>query len=320
MTQRLLRAVFFILVSTVSGAADPLPVIEWRDQRLSIAAKNTPLADLLRTVAQQTGVEMQGLEGVQEVVSIQLFGAPLQTGLQHLLSSFNHLMLMRTTPNGEVHPTLILVLGRKRPTEPHPRDDRDETPLLSAPIIRWFQGQDPNQRLAALQQLDALPATQRSALLRAALQDTDPSVRQVAYRLLYERGEQETLAAALKQEARSSDSERRQTALEAIGEFFPTEATELLLQATTDEHPDVRSTAFAQLSHLDLPEAEQALRTQLTHPNREVRLLAIEALAARGAQVAREAALTALADSDELVRGKGANLLQELQISKGGAQ
>ncbi|HXG22240.1 MAG TPA: HEAT repeat domain-containing protein [Methylomirabilota bacterium] len=320
MTQRLLRAFFFILVFPVSVAADPLPVIEWRDQRLSIAAKNSPLADLLRTVAQQTGVEVQGLEGVQEVVSIQLFRVPLQTGLQHLLSSFNHLMLTRTTPNGEACPTLILVLGRKRPTESHPRDDLDETPLLAAPRVQWLQKQNPNQRLAALQQLDPLPATQRSALLKAALQDTDPSVRQVAYRLLYEQGEKETLAAALKQEARSSDSERRQTALEAFGEFFPTEATELLLQATTDEHPDVRSTAFAQLSHLDLPEAEQALRTQLAHPDREVRLLAVEALAARGAQVAREAALTALADSDELVRGKGANLLQELQISVGGVQ
>jgi hypothetical protein len=57
---------------------------------------------------------------------------------------------------------------------------------------------------------------------------------------------------------------------------------------------------------------------QLTHPTPEVRLLAIEAMAARGTRAAREAALVAMSGSYELVRRKGANVLQELEISKGG--
>lgn len=307
-----------IAVLVIPGAAaETRPVIEWRDQRLSVIATNAPLVDVLRAVARQTDLEMKGIEHVQGLVSPHLLRVSLYVGLQHLLASTDHLMLVRMAPSGEVCPSLVLILERKSPAALAMTGSNVETPSLAA---LKPQEHDPNQRLVALQQLDALPAAQRNALVSAALQEADPSVRQVAYRFLYEQGEKDSLAELLKHEALSTDIARRQTAIETLGQLFAGEATELLLQATTDEHPDVRYAAFAQLSHLDLPEAEQALRTQLTHPAPEIRLLAIEAMAARGARTAREAALTAMADSDELVRGKGANLLRELEISEGGGQ
>lgn len=318
MPQRILPALFLTIVLAARTGAETLPVIQWQDQRLSITAKNVLLADILRTVAQQTGVEVQGLERVQDIVSLQLSQVPLHTAIQHLLASLDHLLLVRTTPNGEVRPFLVLVLGRRKPTTTLLTTRRVETTLPLSLLVQRVQEQDPNQRLVALQQLDALPVTQRNALLADALQDPDPSVRQVAYKFLYEQGEKEALAEILRREAQNTDSERRKTAIETVGELFTVEATELLLQATTDDHPDIRAVAFAHLSHLDLPEAEQVLRMQLTHPTPEVRLLAIEAMAARGTRAAREAALVAMSDSDELVRGKGANVLHELEISEGG--
>jgi hypothetical protein len=285
MPQRILTALFLTIVLTAGTGAETLPVVRWQDQRLSIIAKNVLLADILRTVAQQTGVEVQGFERVQDMVSLQLSQVSLHTAIPHLLASLDHLLLVRTTPNGEVRP--FLVLGCRKPTTALLTTGRAETAPPLSLLVQRAQEQDPNQWLVALQQLDALPVTQRNALLADALQDTDPSIRQVTYKFLYEQGEKEALAEILRQEAQNTDSERRKTAIETVGEFCPVEATELLLQATTDDHPDIRAVAFAQFSHLDLPEAEQVLRMQLTHPTPEVRLLAIEAMAARGTGAAR---------------------------------
>ena len=132
--------------------------------------------------------------------------------------------------------------------------------------------------------------------------------------------EKEQLAELLKQALASADSERRQTAIESLGQFFAADATDLLRDATADEHPDVRHTAFQQLSHIDSAEAEQILTERLAHPNAEIRLMAIEAMAARGETVARAAATAVLYDSDELVRNKAAGLLQELGAHEGGAK
>ena len=84
MPQRILPALFLIIALVPRTGAETPPVIQWQDQRLSITAKNGLLADILRTVAQQTGVEMQGLERGQDIVSLQLSQVPLHTAIQHL--------------------------------------------------------------------------------------------------------------------------------------------------------------------------------------------------------------------------------------------
>jgi hypothetical protein len=109
MPQRILTALSLTIVLAAETGAETLTMIQWQDQRLSITAKNVLLAEALRTVAQQTGVEVQGLSVCRIfIVSLQLFQAPLHTVIQHLLASLNHLLLVHTTPKGEVRPFLGL--------------------------------------------------------------------------------------------------------------------------------------------------------------------------------------------------------------------
>jgi hypothetical protein len=56
MLQHILPVLFLTIVLAAGTGAETLPVIQWQDQRMSITAKNVLLADILRTVAQQTGI------------------------------------------------------------------------------------------------------------------------------------------------------------------------------------------------------------------------------------------------------------------------
>ena len=120
---------------------------------------------------------------------------------------------------------------------------------------------------------------------------------------------------------------RRQEAWTAIdvaprsnpwAKLFAPEAADILRDATVDENTDVRHAAFQQLSRIDSTETVQVLRERLTHPDATVRLMAIEAMAARGEVSAREAAMVTLDDSDEAVQSKATGLLQELEAQEGG--
>ena len=289
--------------------------VEWQDTRLSVSADHTPLYQILQKVARQTGLKIQGLEGLQEEVSISFSGLPLPTGLEKLLMSANYILIEKSTPPEDLQPGLLLITGKRGTVV-----DKSEAAPGGQAIVPGWQSLDPALRLAQVQETGRPALQQGSDILSAAVRDTDPSIRQLAYHRLFDQGEKEQLAELLKQALASADSERRRTALESLGQFFAADATDLLRDATADEHPDVRHTAFQQLSHIDSAEAEQILTERLAHPNAEIRLMAIEAMAARGETVARVAATAVLYDSDELVRSKAAGLLQELGAHEGGAK
>jgi HEAT repeat protein len=255
------------------------------------------------------------MEGLQDKVTINFSGLPLPTGLEKLLMSANYVLLEKSTPHEDPHPVLLLIIGKRGIVV-----DKSEAVLGDQETVPGWRDLDPNLRLAQVQETGRPALQQGIDILSAAARDTDPSIRQLAYSRLFEQGEKEKLAKLLKQAIASADSDRRQTAVEALGQFFAADAADLLRDATADEHPDVRHAAFQQLSHIDSAEAQQVIVERLAHPNAEIRLMAIEAMAARGETVAREAATVLLYDSDELVRSKAAGLLQELEAQEEGAK
>jgi hypothetical protein len=291
--------------------------VAWQDGHLSVQAEKVPLAQVLQEIASQTGVAVQGLEGLDEEVSLRFSALPLRAGLQQLLAPVNYFLVEKTIPVGDARPVLLMITGWRRTLSADAAGSQAEGKLAGRGGGDDWQRLDPNLRLARVQETNSADLQQDARILFAATQDSDPSIRQLAYDRLYEKGEKEKVADLLQQDARSADSDRRRTAIESLGKLFASEAADILRNATTDENPDVRHAAFQQLARIDSAETVQVLRDRFTHPDAAVRLMAIEAMAARGEASAREAAMAALSDSDEAVRSKARGLLQELEAGEG---
>src|SRR5439155_22930531 len=69
--------------------------VAWQDGHLSVQAEKVPLAQVLQAIASQTGVAVQGLEGLDEEISLRFSALPLCAGLQQLLAQWNYLLCER---------------------------------------------------------------------------------------------------------------------------------------------------------------------------------------------------------------------------------
>jgi hypothetical protein len=308
----------FALLVAVSAAAEAPFAVEWKEGRLNVHAEHASLSQILQEVAHQADVEVRGLEKLQQAASVRFAGLPLRVGLQRLLAQVNYFLVEKTTSAGAAQPVLLVITGWRRTPSADAVGSQAEGELEGQGGGDDWQRLDPNLRLAQVQEANGADPQREARLLFAATQDPDPSIRQLAYDRLYEKGEKEKVADLLGQEAKSADSDRRRTAIESLGKLFASEAADVLRDATVDENPDVRHAAFQQLSRIDSAETMQVLRECFTHPDAAVRLMAIEAMATRGEASAREAALATLSDSDETVRSKATGLLQELEAQEGG--
>jgi hypothetical protein len=79
-------------VGSCAWAGAPLKV-EWKDELLSVIAEEAPLAQILREIARQTGMDIQGIEHSQGDVSVRFSGLPLRDGLRRLLVDMNYAIL-----------------------------------------------------------------------------------------------------------------------------------------------------------------------------------------------------------------------------------
>ena len=87
--------------------------VEWEEGRLSVVAEMTPLSEILREVSRRTGLEVRGLEGLQEKVSARFSGLSLREGLEKLLARVNYVLLEEISPQGRRQPALAWVFGRQ---------------------------------------------------------------------------------------------------------------------------------------------------------------------------------------------------------------
>ena len=110
------RAIFFLLVFTLflasSVFAQSMLEVQWKGSYLNVVAQSVPLSQVLQEVARATGVEIQGLEGLEEQVSVSFSGLSLREGLKNLLEQVNHVILEKASPQGGTQPFLVQVFGR----------------------------------------------------------------------------------------------------------------------------------------------------------------------------------------------------------------
>ena len=109
------------------------------------------------------------------------------------------------------------------------------------------------------------------------------------------------------------DAGVRRVAAELLGDLDPADALPALLRALHDQDLDVRATALRSLVRAEAVGASEEVPALLADPAPEVRLAAVDALAALRADWARARPL--LGDADPLVRARAASVLLE----RGGA-
>jgi hypothetical protein len=299
-----LLVTFFVVPSPRAQA--PFTVA-WQEGRLSVTAEGVPLAQVLQEVARRTGVEIQGLEGVQEKVSVRFVHLPLRDGLQTLLTRVNYFLSEKAAPRGGTQPALVLLSGWQA-TPPAERLGSEEG---AKPAGEPVAEENLEERLAALQ---ACADQGNEEALRQAAADPHQTLRAAAFALLARQNPvaATTLATAA---VRGPDLAQRFTGLQALGQMDNSLAVQTLGEALADDDVGVREYAIRSLMGQTAPDAILILSQALQDPDPAIRILALEALAAQGAE-GQEALKVALHTGDPLVRSRAAALLEQLRADE----
>ncbi len=114
--ERFSLAFLLVLFSTVSFSrvsAETPPTIEWKAERLSVSAERAPLAQILREVARRSGIEIQGLDALQELVSVRFADLSLREGLETLLAQRDYAIVGDLSLSGGKPRVRVLVSGQR---------------------------------------------------------------------------------------------------------------------------------------------------------------------------------------------------------------
>lgn len=278
--------------------------INWKQLRLSVSANNTPLAKILTEIAIQTGLEVRGLPSIEDTVIIDFSNLSLREGLQKLLVGKNYFIIDKESPDGTVAPGIILILN-------------SQTNCMIPAVTEEMSAEIDNgtyldlpTRLSRLEKLMGTNAPDLKESLYAATKDSEPMIRELAYRELYQRGDT-TVLDILRRDARGEDIDVRRTALEILPELDKENAIIILSESVSDSSVDIRQKAFEKLSKMET--GLDIIKEKLHDPDPDVRIAAIEILASLGERSARSAIEGALHDADERVRAKAETISQELQ-------
>lgn len=299
--------------SVAQEATQPDPFyVEWSQSRLSVQARNIPLRRILSEIARKTDIQMNGIDSLRETVTVNLDQSPLYDGLRTILDDQDY-VLIHLHESSDHPPTLtLLILGQPgsssspfvyTPSDTHgdQQGDRQETPL------------DPAERLSRLEgSIKEHPANLRD-ILHAAAQDSEPFVRELAYRQLYALDEDDARS-LLERDAASDNIDLRRTALSSFFDLYrtshPSDVLDMLTEAASDANIDIRTTAFESLTRLEGGLAE--IEKKLEDPDPEVRIVAIDVMASQGQESAWNAISLLRQDPDEQVRSRVNNLFLEL--------
>ncbi len=278
--------------------------VEWKNNLLTVNAKEAQLSDVLKNISRNAGIDIIGMEILDEPCTVHFSNLSLQKSFKKLLSHKNYMMLEALSQKGDILPIQIFIVenGAMPPEKAFTNDNSD------------LNNSDPGIRLARIQELISLNPDQIDSILYSATQDSDPSIRELAYIHLIEKGDNR-VSSILQNDANSKDIDIRKVALSVIGRLSTLDALEALKLATGDDNVDIRYTAIQQLSQMQSPEGIAIIKERLSHPDPEIRIMAIEAMSSQGEKLAFEAASLMLEDNNEMVRNTAEQIKQDLKFA-----
>jgi len=278
--------------------------VEWQGDLLTVEAQQAPLTLILREVADKTGLEVRGVEGLQEEVSLRFAGVPLPEGLRRLLARVNYFLAEKPAPQGGTRPALLLVFGRREPPPP----------VLAGEQGGGSRGmlateENPEEHLSALY---AFAGQGNVEALENATSDPDQVIQATAFELLA-RQDRQRATARLVEVSKSTPVETRLRSLQLLSstDYADEETVRSVLgEASADEDPMVRGYATQLLAEQGGTDPLPSLRRALADPDPVVRMQGIESAAQKeeGIPLLQEA----LADTDEGVRAMAAFWLEQI--------
>jgi hypothetical protein len=316
----------------LQGAA-PHPLIELRNDLLSVRIHNASWETVLQELAHQTGIIINVEGRLSGVLSQEFQDLPLAQGLRRLFRDVNMLLLYTRGTQKSGAPERVVRVWLL-PQQGGTVEERHRQHSLTKPMTKkhdqsgavvqtWEtpsgeEGAKPTDESTAdddqqkrLKALQGLAEQGNMEALQQALFDLDPTIQETAFALLAERDRQGAIAALL-DVTRSAQPEVRLRAFE----FFQQSAGEddrmllsALNEALDDEDANVRSYAIQALAERGGAGAIEFLRQAFHDPDPSVRMVVIDRVAPRGQ--GRLLLQEALSDADEVVRSLAASRLKQ---------
>lgn len=289
-----------ILLAVLGGTAHPERAaaadtrepfeVEVAGGALTLRAEAAPLSNLLSAIAEKANFRLVVEGDLEQPVTRNLAGVPLDRGLERLLDGVSYLRIYDSVggrpvltelrvlgpgPANDRAPVSAVVLRRPSRTTPTPDlaarlSAAEDERLNRVRHLRTESGSDVAQELALYLEQDKSPTVRRIAAaglarqggleardaLTAALEDSDALVRRQALLSLAQRWGPEASGALAGALASDPDAEARALAARMLGRTGGAEAGTALEAALQDLDPKVRQVARQSLAQLDVSGSE----------------------------------------------------------------
>ena len=282
--------------------------VEWANERLTIAAKDVPLAEVLTEVAQRTGSRVVGLETAPGLVTIDVREGTLFDAFRTLLADVHYMLIQPYSVSTASYDRFTLwvygpsnMAATERPCVTTPAGKGPGRPTGCDEVGQDVQAFDETPALAT----DRFPAGPSPA---------EAEVARLVKEGFFNPDAKESSLAGL---AKATDPNVRIRALQTLALQNKPGGVQVLKEALDDPNPFVRAEAVEMLLSVG-PGAESARRLGdvLGHKDPAVRLPAVLALGEQSGNEAEFQLKRALDDDDEAVRGAAALMLQQKEEQK----
>jgi hypothetical protein len=304
--------VFLGLLLTSCGLARPAVKIQWKENErlLSVTASHAPLSGVLREIARQTAIELEGEDRLQEQVSIDFSDVSLIEGLRILLEHKDYALVGNAGSGGRGSLRLLMFSDRTLSSKPDLKY-RNPSPssadaALADPIllttIAHEEDAEPDDRAKQLAALETSSQLGDTEVLQKAILDPDLAIQKASFEALAASDPAGAVDSLLRA-AHSDNADMRVQAIELLVEVFPVDpgsALSALRGALADKDSSVKAAAIQALTTQGGAEATALLRQALHDSDPSERLLVIQSVAqtAEGLPLLQEAS----SDMDEAVR------------------
>lgn len=275
--------------------------VQWIQQRLSVKANAAPLAKVIHSIAEKTGLVVHGDHLLKGETAANFPNLPLQDALATLLHGFSYAFQEPSILNDFRYVLSIVSSRSETGSIKSTIVENSSSPLLPA-----YAGYVPEQyryiyEFAQHGDIDNL---------RQVASSGDEAAQALALKLLTRKYPAEAVGVAA-EAITSPDSNRRLNAVQLVGELDNAGAAKILGQALQDSDIGIRQAAVMGLQGQTSPESIPLLIEALQDKAASIRLLALDILAEKGARGA-DGIKEALQSSDLDLRNHAHELLERL--------
>ena len=317
----ILRIGFFTAAGLLLSSAFALGQqvdVRWSDGRLSVAAHDAPLAEVLLAIAHQTGIQVTGLDRAERSRSIEFSDQSLTDGLKLVLEGIDYFMAGPGLPEHATNPSVRIWLYLGSPPDLDLAHGNQGHVPLEAPsaAAAGFLPEDAAPSPIATNHepvLDVTESTNGDITEIAQAPDADPELQQLEASRFFDEANQ----SAIFQATKSENAAVRVRSLRALAERDSALSADAIGIAMVDADPAVSSVAAVLMAESNAPRTLENLASVLQHPDPVIRFNALELLERRDDPDSLPYVQDLLTDENETIRKSAEELVERLKSRAG---